>query len=281
LAEGGISYVDFRRLDHHNEWSHLPSACVTALRHYGEASASTDTARFMVNHTDADCVLAGITLMGILPKNLLEQLSPEIGALDVDPLGVDFSKLNYGSRILLWKKSMTSAKQSAWSWLYGARLFIDLFDDCVYYKYYKDYAVRLEEVERERKRTALEDYEKAQISPSGKILLVAPSRVWGFDCQFRRQPEFSVGSRRGWQHWCIVAYVEKTGTVTLSCPNKEVAELVFGPGGLLNVYPKLPALGGKTWGGREAIGGSPRGQIFPVSLLNEVLTVLENSRLEE
>jgi hypothetical protein len=277
LAEGGTSYVDFRRLDHHNEWSLLPPACVTALRHYGEAMSP---ARFMVNHVDADCVLAGIALMGLLPRELLERLCPEVGALDTDPMGVDLSRLRYGSRILLWKTGMASAKQSGWSWLYGARFFVDLFDEHVYYEY-KDSVAGLEAAERERKRAALEDYEKARISPSGKMLLVAPSRVWGFDVQFCRQPEFPAGSRRGWRHWCIAASVEKTGSVTLSCPNKEVAELAFGPGGLLNVYPKLPSPDGKTWGGREAIGGSPRGWTFPASLLDEVLAVLENNGLEE
>jgi hypothetical protein len=279
LADGGTSHVDFRRLDHHNEWSHLPSACVTALRYYGEAAFSGSSSRFMVNHTDADCVLAGITLMGTLPKDLLERLCPEVGVLDTDPLSVDFSRLSYGSRILLWKRGMTSAKQSAWSWLYGARLFVDLFDDGIYHEYYKESVAILEETERERRRAALEDYEKAQASPSGKILLVAPSRVWGFDCQFRRRPEFPVHSCRGWRHWCIAAYVEKTKSVTLACPNREVAEQVFGPGGLLNVYPKLPVLGEKTWGGREAVGGSPREQVFPVFLLKDILTVIEDSRL--
>jgi hypothetical protein len=281
LAAGGTSHVDFRCLDHHNEWSHLPSACVTALRYYGGAASSAGPFRFMVNHTDADCVLTGITLMGALPRNLLERLCPEVGALDTDPLGVDFSRLAYGSRILLWKKGMTSVKQSAWSWFYGAQLCVDLFDDYIYHEYYKESAAALEEAEQERKRTALEDYEKAQVSPSGKILLVAPSRAWGFDCQFRRQSGFPVHSRRGWRHWCIAAHLEKTGAVVLSCPNREVAEQVFGPGGLLNVYPRLPALGGKSWGGREAVGGSPRERAFPVHLLNDVLAVLEDSRSEE
>ena len=35
MAEGTVSYVDFRCLDHHNDYSYLPSACVTALAFYG------------------------------------------------------------------------------------------------------------------------------------------------------------------------------------------------------------------------------------------------------
>jgi len=46
------------------------------------------------------------------------------------------------------------------------------------------------------------------------------------------------------------------GAVTLGCPNKAVAEAIFGAGGLLTVFPALEPNG---WGGREAVGGSPRG----------------------
>ena len=112
------------------------------------------------------------------------------------------------------------------------------------------------------------------------MLLISPSRVYGFDVQFRRQPAFPADALEGWRHWCIAAHVAKAGNVTLSCPSKSVAELAFGPGGLLNVYPKLPALGGEQWGGREAVGGSPRGVVVPAEVLGEVLAVLENLLME-
>jgi hypothetical protein len=98
--------------------------------------------------------------------------------------------------------------------------------------------------------------------------------------QFSRQPGFSAESLQGWKHWCIVAFIENSKKVTLSCPNKEVAEQIFGPGGLLNVYNKLPAVEEKDWGGREAVGGSPRSAFFPENLLKVVLDTLENNLLE-
>ena len=119
-------------------------------------------------------------------------------------------------------------------------------------------------------RLALEDYERAVRGASGKVLLISPSRVYGFDVQFRRQPAFPADALEGWRHWCIAAHVAKAGNVTLSCPSKSVAELAFGPGGLLNVYPKLSAIGGEAG---EPVGGTPRGVVVPVEVLGEDLAV--------
>jgi putative CRISPR-associated protein (TIGR02619 family) len=270
MADGKESIVDFRCLDHHNAYSHLPSACVTALKYHGSLESP---ARLMVNHTDMDCVLAGLTLMGLLPLDVLEKLNPEVGLLDTEPLGADHAQLTCGDLIRLWKSGMASARQSGWSWLYGLQLFIDIHYN---YDYYDKIRIKLLEQERERVRLAHEDYEQAARGASGKVLVVSPSRVHGFDVQFHRQPDFPADSLEGWRHWCIAAHVAEAGNVTLSCPGKNVAELAFGPGGLLNVYPKLPVIEGKDWGGRESVGGSPRGVAVQAEMLGEVLAVVEN-----
>lgn len=276
MAEGTKSFVDFRCLDHHNDYSHLPSACVTALRFYGTLGADRP-ARLMANHTDADCVLTGVTLLGLLPRDLLEKLNPEVGVLDTDPLSADFRTLHYGDGIRLWKAGMTSIRRSGWSWLYGMQLCLDLFDHFTYY--YKEAIDELEKKEKERIQQALRDYESAVTGPSGKVLLVAPSTVKGHDVQFFRQEAFPATSLEGWRHWCIVSHVRKAGNVMLACPNKEVAERAFGSGGLKNVFPRLPAVEEKEWGGREAVGGSPRGVVVPAELLGSVLATLEDSLL--
>jgi hypothetical protein len=101
--------------------------------------------------------------------------------------------------------------------------------------------------------------------------------VHGFDVYFARRPEFPANSLQGWRRWCVIAYVEKSGGVMISCHNRSVAEAAFGPGGLMNVFPELPQINGRTWGGREAVGGSPRDSIFPVELLPQVLATAEAS----
>jgi hypothetical protein len=66
--------------------------------------------------------------------------------------------------------------------------------------------------------------------------------VWGFDIWYRWAP-------------VVVSFAERNKKVTLGCPDTETAERLFGPGGLFKVYEAL----GQGWGGREAVGGSPRG----------------------
>ena len=221
-------------------------------------------------------MLTGVTLLGLLPRELLERLNPEVGVLDTDPLSVDFGDLLYGNAIRLWKVGMASIRRSGWSWLYGMQLCLDLFDHFTYYGKAID---ELEKKEKERIQQALRDYESAVTGPSGKVLLVAPSTVKGHDVQFFRQEAFLATSLEGWRHWCIVSHVRKAGNVMLACPNKEVAERAFGRGGLKNVFPRLPAVEGKEWGGREAVGGSPRGVVVPDELLESVLAILEDSLL--
>ena len=273
MSEGTHSFADFRRLDHHNEYSAQPSACVTALNFWGEL-AEQRPARIMVNHADSDCVITGLTLLGLMPRELHERLNPEVGLVDTAPVGVDYSKLEFGGPIRVWKNAMQSVKQSGWCWLYGLSLWIDLLERP---KAYQNQIGKLDEMEAERVKTALEDYKHAVISPSGRVALVMPSRVRGYEVHFFRQPEYLVESLKGWRHWCIIAYNENSGSVLLSCPNPQVAEAAFGPGGLKNVFALLPSIDGKEWGGRESVGGSPRGVLFPKERMAEVLAIIDGA----
>ena len=273
MAEGTHSFVDFRVLDHHNEYSDLPSACITALKYYGEL-AGTDSAKIMVNHTDSDSVMTGLTLLGFLPLNFLEEINPEIGILDTEPLIAEPEKMKYFELITLWKAAMGSSKQSAWSWLYGLQLWLDIY-------FHKDrfsgLLEKLKQYEEERREIAADEYKSAKISPSGRVVTITNSKVKGYDVQFMRQKEFSPLTLEGWRHWCIVSYVEKSGVIMLSCPCRKVAELAFGNGGLKNILPLLPKIDGKEWGGRESIGGSPRGVVAPVEILDDVANIIDKT----
>ena len=54
----------------------------------------------------------------------------------------------------------------------------------------------------------------------------------------------------------MIVALAPNGNITVGAENTEEAEQIFGKGGLKNVFPLLTPEG---WGGREAIGGSPRG----------------------
>ena len=271
MAEGTKSYVDCRCLDHHNEYSDMPSACVTALNFYADLLGQTP-AKIMVNHTDSDSVMTGLTLLGLLPRDLLNKLNPEIGQLDTEPLMADMSSMLFSDEIRVWKECMESQKQSGWSWLYGLQLWLDIFENRNKFdEIFKSFEAR----EIERKRLALEDCETAKIGPSGKVLLINPSRVKGFDVQFGRLYGAASDTLNGWRYWCIISYIEKSESVMLACPCRKVAELAFGTGGLKNIFPLLPKVNGKEWGGRESVGGSPRGAAFPSEKLCEVLNIID------
>jgi hypothetical protein len=273
MAAGEKSYVDHRVLDHHNEYSDLPSACVSALKYYGEADCA-DRAKFMINHVDADCVMTGITLLGLLPFDLLKNLNAEIGILDTDPLFADIGALQYGELIQCWKSGMRSLKNSAWSWLYGVALFVDMV------KNPSDYAriiERIRDEESSRIARAKADYETALVGKTGKVVLIPDSAVWGLDVQFGRKAGDDVGLPETWGHWCVMARAQKSRAILVSCPGKKIAEMVFGAGGLKNIFPKLPGINGKSWGGRESVGGSPRGEAVPDEMLGTILELVDSA----
>lgn len=270
MAEGEVSYVDERKLDHHNELSDMPSACITAMKYCGTVGVDTP-ARLMANHVDLDCIATGVVLMGLLPEGILKPLAPEIGLLDTDPMNPKAKELTFGDHIALWKAAMTGKKDTGWAWLYGVQMLLDIFEHPEAWKAKRD---ALAQRECERVQMAEEDYAAAKVSPDGRVILVAPSRVPGFDIQFHRQEGAAIDSLDGWKHWCILAYLPQAGNVTVSCPNTEVAEAAFGPGGLKNVFPKLPEINGKAWGGRESVGGSPRGERVPEEMLEEALAIV-------
>ena len=271
MAEGTHSFVDFRQLDHHNEYARLPSACVTAMKFWGDL-ADQKPAKLMVNHADSDCVIAGMTVLGLQPRELHERFNPEVGLVDSEPVDLDYSKLEFGGPIRLWKESMQSVKNSGWCWLYGLQLWMDLLERPEAYREQLD---ALDAMEAERVRMAIEDRKRATVGPSGRVILVSPARVRGYELHFVRQPEHDAHTAEGWKYWCAIAYMERSENVLISCPDPKVAEAAFGPGGLRNVYGLLPSISGKNWGGREAAGGSPRGVPFPAERLPEVLEIVD------
>jgi hypothetical protein len=94
---------------------------------------------------------------------------------------------------------------------------------------------------------------------SDSVLFLNGSRAWGFDIWYGRELERGTSDEvKGWNAPIVVAYLESNRNVTVGCPNKSVAEAVLGKGGLKNAFPVLDEII-SGWGGRESIGGSPRG----------------------
>ena len=78
----------------------------------------------------------------------------------------------------------------------------------------------------------------------GEKIAALSSEAWGFPVWYAEVAP------------CIIALNPQGRNISIGCQDDAVAKALFGPDGLKVVFPKL----GAEWGGRESIGGSPRGQ---------------------
>jgi hypothetical protein len=248
-------------MDHHGTESHRDGVALRACRDlYGARAADP---RFVVTGTpDADAVLAIIALAGLVPQ---DRLDPEFYTLvnryDTDPIGIDLFSEPSGLG-LAWFNQVTHLTQSEDGFHRGIAAMVGLLTEGVS----QHDADRIRRADENRKKRASEgmlslygargesleipsDWESRDVLRGEKALegqarcLVVESTVWGFDVWYRVAP-------------VVVSYASRLKKVTVGCPNIETAELLFGPGGLQNTWPVL----GEGWGGRESIGGSPRGE---------------------
>jgi hypothetical protein len=273
---GGESIVDSLKMDHHGQLSGLEGVALRAYRdHFGDRRGDP---RFVVTGIcDADAAFAIASLAGVLPhpsraaefENApppikaawcrdLTSLAELVNLVDTDPVSVNLGQTPEGDKLLLWgalfggadSSLLAAAAVGGWVQLLARPPFIlaPLF-------------AAAKETEIVRREKAQEDWAERGQHLWNDVGVVAHSRVWGFDIWYGRQNPDLVGpeGRSGWARPVVLALVEGMGGITIGCPNEDVAEEVFGPGGLLNVLPKLDAIA-PGWGGREAIGGSPRGR---------------------
>ncbi len=246
-------------MDHHGFESHREGVALRACRdHYG---ARRDDPRFVVTGTpDADAVLAIVALAGLVPEAQLTRVFYElVDRHDVDPIGLDLLTVPGGVE-LAWFNQRPGTHNS----VDGFRRAIDGMVELLSRTLTSEERARVVAAERSRRRKALEgvsriyelDGRTARLPTEAEIaaspvrrgedvkprVLVVHGTVWGFDMWYRLAP-------------VVVSFASRLEKVTVGCPDRVTAEALFGPGGLQWVWPRL----GADWGGRETIGGSPRG----------------------
>ena len=255
MAEGTNSFIDGHEIDHHNQFAANPAACIISLKYYGECEKG---GRFMANHVDLDCVASAAVLLGLIPKDQVEEFVKWAGLDDTDPLSPELRQNSVPEmmkKVRAWKDATSGPKTSGWAWIHGLNLLYDLFANP---EHWVEKINSLEKREEERQKIAAEDYDGRIESKDGRAIFIGPSRVWGFDIQMGRIPNEDINSSKGWRHQLIVSYVATIGKITMSCPNESVAVELFGEGGMSNIYPKLEEFMPTGWGGRAAVGGSGR-----------------------
>ncbi|MEZ0226920.1 MAG: hypothetical protein ACAH83_20375 [Alphaproteobacteria bacterium] len=254
----GHSIVDSLVMDHHEDRSHLEAVSVRAVRDH--AGARADDPRFVVvGACDADAAYAVAALSGLIPQNKATlTLGETIGIMDTEPIGRDLLKMPYGDYLAVWfdghertrtNRTQQGAIDAVFEWQKIAAA-LDTPDAAMQKR-----LRQARDNDAHRVEAAQQDLSRATIENG--VCLMPHSDVFGFDVWYGRNEDAPADTCQGWKNQVVVIYNKISKTAAVACPNKKVAEELFGEGGLRNVFGKLQ---GGTWGGRESIGGSPRGK---------------------
>jgi len=260
---GGKSIVDDLKMDHHNELSNLEGVALRAYRdHYGECA---DAPGFVISgNADADATFAVASLMGIIPhpnndnprmKKDLSQLAETINYIDTHGLPTEVQSMPYVDVVMTWN-AMTTQSRDNLGFVTGVGLWRNLLlgNPAQLAPFLKAPI----EAEKARHEMALEDLNKRGLQLSKDVLAIRESTVFGFPEWYERAP-------------IVVALTKDRKNITLGVRSLEEAERLLGKGGLKNVLPKLQPSG---WGGRETIGGSPRGIEMSIDDLDKAGAVI-------
>lgn len=252
----GKSVVDGLCMDHHGDLSDQEPVSVRAYRdHYG--ALASDPRFFTAGPVDADATFAAAALAALIPGGDADfmSLAKTIGLVDSSPVGVCIPDLPFGDRLLLWNELSEIDR--------GAKSCEELV---LLWKVVMSPAACLAAGSasarwHDRASVAISQMDNGLVDSTRFGAAIDETTVWGFDHWYGRilvHPQHSI---EGWENPFVMARSEH-GEVTIGCPNESVAAKLFGPGGLKSVFPKLEPEG---WGGREAIGGSPRGRFVTES----------------
>ena len=246
---GGESLTCGLKMDHHGSNSHLEGVSIRSYRdHYG---ARKGDPRFVVTgKPDADATFAIAALCGLLPhpSNDIEgkpwlagfdrdisSLAALVNLIDTQPIGVRLEEKGQDGVLLLAFNATSSGMEDAVGFYSGV-------DRWRYLTSRPQQAILDAALQSEKDR--VESARDATVIMVGdEVAFVTGARTWGFDVWYA-------------EHAPCVVSLAQDGNATVGCISTEKAEQMFGPGGLKTIFAKLAPEG---WGGREAIGGSPRG----------------------
>ena len=262
-------------LDHHGDESHREGVALRACRDlYGACQSDP---RFVVTgNPDADCTLAIVALAALVPRDAID---PVFFALvdehDIDPIGKDLLATPEGEQ-LAWFNQRPGLTHDEKGFRAAVEQMRRLLLEGITPE--ERDKVRRNDLARRRKAidgvtslydrggSPLERPEDASELPvrrgpaavAGRPrIAVVQSSVWGFDVWYRTAP-------------VVVSYASRIAKVTVGCPDLDTAIRLFGPEGLMHAWRAL----GKGWGGRETIGGSPRGVRLGLDETERTVTTL-------
>jgi hypothetical protein len=204
---------------------------------------------------DADAILSIIALAGLLPEDAIPSGFPELVDLhDRNPIGLDLTQEEHGLLLLAFNQCSLPRKTP------GFELGIERMVAILTHGLDAEEERRALGAERSRQRRANESIRGVYLA-DGSVLEFSEATQWTGEGLQSPAVALTLGAVWGFDVWylyapVVVSYSGRLEKITIGCPNNETAERLFGPGGLLALYPVL----GEGWGGREAVGGSPRGE---------------------
>jgi hypothetical protein len=248
-AFGKRSVIDSLSMDHHGQLSDLEGVAIRAYRdHFGARRLDP---RFVVTGSaDADACFAIAALAGLLPHpsraDELASAPPPVKASGTrDLLGlaalvneadlaiVRLEEMEGGDTLLLWKQ-LSSPEQDGLAFYSGVDRWRRLTGRPLR---------GLLEATKAEESARVNAARNAVVEEVGGYVAVVQSAVPGFDVWYAELRP-------------LVVALTPSGNITLGCRDTQTAETLLGSSGFKRVYPLL----GDGWGGREAVGGSPRGQ---------------------
>lgn len=242
-------------MDHHGTESWREGVALRAYRdHFG---ARANDPRFVVTgDADGDATFCIAALCGLLPhpsraaelakkppyvsKSLLRDvldLAALVNARDTDPFTIKLADHPWGATLLLWQQ-LDSGDQDATAFHAG----VDRWRLLTGYKAPQ----LLLDASFEQEKVRVAKARAARVERITHNVGLVDGDNWGFDIWYSEKPGTPV----------VVQFDPAEGQVTIGCRDAKTAEKIFGPGGLKNVFMQLEPNG---WGGREAVGGGPRG----------------------
>ena len=266
---GGESIVDDLQMDHHGSLSHLEPVSIRSYRDL--FAVRKDDPRFVTTGVaDADATFTTAALAGIIPHPSREvapnlpppvkgsmtkdysALAETVARVDLSPIGLNIPLLPYGEMLLTWNAFTAVTGRSTLGYYQGVGLWASFMEGNP--AQIGPFLSAAKEAELNRVAASIADLERGCVV--GGVLLIKGSRVFGFPEWYGRVEDQPFDSIDGWRHPVVLAHLERGRNITMGCPNQEVAEAIFGKGGLKAVFSALSPEG---WGGRESVGGSPRG----------------------
>lgn len=244
-----------------------PAVALQALLAAGEGQLYEKFVTTGAADADATFCIAALAGMIDITSDLVKNVADVVAIMDTDPIGRNLLDMGEAGRIWMGWEAITAnnPKDDANSFLFGAIAWRNILSDPRRYSDVLDAAVAREKGRVEEAEKCLSNSQVFDLKGK-KALFVRNSTVFGFDVWYGRNTDIDPKDAAAWAYPLVAAYVPKTKSFTVGCPNKEVAETLFGAGGLKNVFARLDG-----WGGREAVGGSPRGKEMTLDDFQEFL----------